>query len=102
MPERTEEILRTIIYPAMAEIAENLSDPAAFKSEPETRLFGREAALDSLALVSFIVLVEERVESNTGKTIRLVTDQAMSRKSSPFRSVSSLAEYIEELLQESR
>lgn len=94
-----DEVLRSMIYPAMAEIAESLPDPAAFAADPATRLFGREAALDSLALVSFIVLVEERIETATSQSVRLVTEQAMSRSSSPFRSVGTLADYIVELLQ---
>lgn len=93
-------ILEDIIYPSFDEIRETIDNPDKLKNSIETKLFGEDAALDSLGLVSLIVSIEERIEDITGTSITLADDKAMSRKSSPFKNVSSLAEYIEELLKD--
>ncbi len=64
----------------------------------DTRLFGSHSAIDSLALVNLIAEVEERLNVSFGKDIVIADERVMSRTHSPFRQVSSLAEYIETLL----
>jgi acyl carrier protein len=59
-------------------------------------LLGGESPLDSLALVTFLVSVEEQIEAESSQTIRLVDERAMSRRESPFRTLGSLAEHISE------
>jgi acyl carrier protein len=61
---------------------------------PNTRLFGADAELDSLALVSVIVDVEEAVSNASGRTISLTDDRAMSQEVSPFTDVAALTAYI--------
>ena len=61
---------------------------------------GRESVLDSLALVDLLLDVEGQVSDNTGRALTLVNEQALSRNSSPFRSVQTLADYVAELLAE--
>jgi len=60
----------------------------------ETRLFGGDSPLDSTALVSLVVEVEQQVNDECGTSIVLADDRAMSQKRSPFRSVGSLADYV--------
>jgi acyl carrier protein len=60
----------------------------------ETRLIGREAALDSMGLVNLIIEVEQRLEEEYDVAVILADERAMSQKNSPFRSVQSLADYI--------
>jgi acyl carrier protein len=67
---------------------------------PGTKLFGADAELDSLALVSVIVDVEEAVSSQVGRTVMLTDDRAMSRDVSPFTDVQTLTAYVVELLSE--
>ena len=68
----------------------------------ETRLFGADSVFDSMALVSLIVYVEEILEEKTGKSLILADEKAMSRRTSPFLKVGLLADYIFELLTESK
>jgi acyl carrier protein len=67
---------------------------------PQTRLFGADAELDSLALVSVIVDVEEAVSAASGRTISLTDDRAMGQQVSPFTDVGALTAYVVELLAE--
>lgn len=66
----------------------------------DTILFGKDAKLDSLGLVNLIVLVEENVLDKFDQSITIADERAMSQKSSPFRTVQSLAEYMQKLLLE--
>jgi acyl carrier protein len=66
----------------------------------ETRLFGDNSLLDSTALVSLLVEIEQQVGDMTGIEILLADDRAMSQKRSPFRNIGTLAEYVIELLNE--
>lgn len=63
-----------------------------------TRLFGGDAPLDSLGLVSLIVEIEEALENELGKSVILADEKAMSRRTSPFSRIIYLVDYIEELL----
>jgi acyl carrier protein len=67
---------------------------------PQTRLFGADAELDSLSLVSVIVDVEEAVSTASGRAIALTDDRAMSQEVSPFTDVDALTSYVVQLLAE--
>ena len=66
----------------------------------ETRLFGPSALLDSSALVSLLVEVEQQINDTAGTEIVLVDERAMSQKRSPFRNIGTLADYVWMLLSE--
>ena len=53
-----------------------------------------------IALVSLIVAVEQNIEDEFGISITLADERAMSQENSPFRSVRSLADYVETILKE--
>lgn len=95
-----QEILNQVIYPVLDELRESGTVGAHIKRSEDTSLFGKDAVLDSLALVTMVVGVEEKIMDTTGLALSLVTDKAMSRKSSPFRTIASLADYIQELISE--
>lgn len=63
-------------------------------------LVGNDAVLDSLGVVSLIVEVEQRLEQEYDVAITLASDKAMSQRSSPFRTVGVLADYVCSLVQE--
>jgi acyl carrier protein len=64
----------------------------------DTRLFGGDSPLDSTALVSLIIEVEQQVSETYGIDTVIADDRAMSQAHSPFRTIGSLADYIETLL----
>ena len=93
-----EEITRAILS-TIDEI--NLQLPKGQRLEPsmDAPLFGESGPLDSLGLVNLIVLVEQKVEECTGKTVSLANDEAFSLQDSPFQSARRLAQYISLLLE---
>ena len=64
-----------------------------------TCLYGSGGALTSIDVVTLISEVEERVEDELDVCIALASERAMSMKSSPFRSVKTLVEFVEELIE---
>ena len=63
-----------------------------------TRLFG--SALDSVGLVSLIVELEQQIADRDEASITIADDRAMSQKRSPFRTIGSLADYVQGLMME--
>jgi len=66
----------------------------------DTRLFGSDAVLDSLSLVSVIVDVEAAISDACGRDLSLTDDRAMSQSVSPFSDVNTLTAYVLLLLSE--
>lgn len=64
-------------------------------------LFGIGGVLDSLGLVNFIVMVEQEIEDQMDKVIQIVSEKAMSQKTSPFLTIGTLGDFIVALIQES-
>jgi acyl carrier protein len=60
----------------------------------DTVLVGKDAVLDSLGVVSLIVEVEQRVESEHNASVTLANDKAMSARNSPFRTVGVLTDHV--------
>ena len=61
--------------------------------EEQTALFGAEGRLDSMALVTLVVALEQALEDRYGKSISLADEKAMSQARSPYRTVGALADY---------
>ena len=90
----------SLIYNSIDELnAQRTLDNQIVKSG-ETVLFGREGKLDSLGLVNLILSIEEAVNEAFNREIALADEKAMSQRNNPFQSVSSLADYIDGLINE--
>jgi acyl carrier protein len=92
--------IQSLIFESMKMLNEQFPDEKQLELKSDTILFGKGAKLDSLGLVNLIVLVEENTLDKLGKSITLADERAMSQKSSPFRTVQSLSEYMMKLLSE--
>jgi D-alanine--poly(phosphoribitol) ligase subunit 2 len=85
---------------AVDDLNEILDPDERIGKSPDEALIGNDARLDSLGLVNLIVLVEEKIQQKFGVGITLVDERAMSQSKSPFRTLGSLAEFVEEQLNE--
>jgi acyl carrier protein len=95
-----EQQVDNAIKEAIEELKHQLEPGKSISNDPSTLLYGIDARLDSLDLVTLIILTEQKVQDKTGKSITLANEKALSMRSSPFRSVGSLREYVMSLLQE--
>src|SRR5450759_3020573 len=87
------EVLRDICL-AMDRANELLDADHRLSHDEETVLFGPDAGLDSLGLVSLILDVEAAVNEREGTELVLADERAVSRHRNPFRTVRSLADYV--------
>jgi acyl carrier protein len=95
----TDDAVETIIFRALEAINEEREPDQQIEIAPTTPLFGVDAALDSLNLVSLIADVEGAINAEYNLAINLADDRAMARAKSPYASVQTLKEYILELTQ---
>jgi acyl carrier protein len=98
-PELRAKVL-AIVLEALANLNQELPEAERVEVGPTTPLFGPDASLDSLSLVSVIVDVETALTITWDAPISLTDDRAMSREVSPFTDVGALTDYIMELLLE--
>lgn len=73
------------------------TDSTPVQASTELPLIGEDAAVTSMGLVSFISDVESTIQEKYGLEVTLVSEQALSRKKSPFRTIDALADYVLEL-----
>ncbi len=96
-----EEALALVLR-RLAALGRELGRPELESADASTRLFGENASLDSIGLVTLIADLEEDIRVASGRSVTLADEKAMSRLTSPFRRVDLLAEHIAELVRASR
>jgi len=92
--------IENLIIESLKELNEELENEALDNPVSETKLYGIDGVLDSLALVTLITDLEEKISDEFDKEITLADEKAMSQRNSPFRSVESFTNYISKLLEE--
>lgn len=96
----TGELIEELILGALNDVNEEQPEDERIEVGPNTPLFGPNAQIDSLALVSVIVDVETALNVDYDLPISLTDDRAMTREISPFDDVQTLKDYIVELVAE--
>ena len=94
MAEITRDAILETIYAAIEAVNETLREGRKLKLSEETLLYGPGAVLDSMALVSLVVEVEQILFENFDLEVSLIDEKALSQKESPFRRVKSLVDFI--------
>lgn len=95
------ENIEKIIFNALKNLADELENNELKNPTRETKIYGIDGNLDSLALVSFIADLEESLsEAWGGVAVVLADEKAMSLRNSPFRDVETLTKYIISLKQD--
>jgi acyl carrier protein len=92
--------LEQVVYPALDVVNGLLPPGEGVKKDPGSVLFGLEGGLDSINLVNFIVVVEERFHAATGRNLSLMNPEVMVMEEFPFSTLGSLAAYIDRVSSE--
>jgi acyl carrier protein len=95
-----KDAVHAIIFQALKNVNDERGQDEQLDISPDTILFGTDAVLDSLSLVSVIVDVEAAISDAISREISLTDDRAMGQLISPFTAVSTLTAYILLLLSE--
>ena len=96
----TRQRIMHVLYDAVGEFNQQLPENQQLPLTPDTVLLAEASRLDSLGLVNLIMLAEERLSDEFQTPLTLADDRAMSQKRSPFRSLTTLADYVALLLEE--
>ena len=89
-----------IVLETVKEIGEDQNNQALLDATEETRLFGEN--LDSMGIVFLVTDLESRISDELDVDLTLADERAMSQKTSPFRSVKTLAKYANTLIEEAK
>lgn len=87
-----------LVYSAIDEVNAQSARGAMIAKTLDTRLLGGEAGLDSLTFVNLVVAVEEQIQTGLGQSVVLVDEDSMTLQEHPFRTVGTLASYVEKIL----
>lgn len=96
----TRDELIGIICSDLTDLLEEKEVPVPDGMGEATSLIGNGSLIDSLGFVSIVTGLEQRVEDDFGAPITIVDERAMSLKSSPFRTIGTLAGFVLELILE--
>ncbi len=96
----TREQILEIVINNLKSLVDTFPENQKFEVDKDSVLFGNGSNIDSLSLVSVIIDLETLFYDEYGYEISLTDDRAMTREISPFENVSSLADYIFELINE--
>ena len=94
---KREEILK-IVTGQVELLRDTFPQDEQFEVTVELVLFGADSTIDSLSLVSLIVDIESLFFDEYNLEISLTDDNAMTREVSPFSTISTLTDYIFEVV----
>ena len=87
-----------LIYRAIDEVNSDRRPEDRLSRTEDAVILGRDGKLDSLGLVNFIVALEQAINDEMNVELTLADERAMMMESSPFRTVRTLATFIETLM----
>lgn len=93
----TREQALNLVLRCLASLGRELGKAELEQATEQTHLLGDASPLDSLALVKLIVDLEEDVRAATGKFVILAEENTMDPRTSSFRRVDLLTDYIVEV-----
>lgn len=85
--------IRSVVIDSVREYLE--SEEAEIEVNEDVVLFGTGGIVDSMGLVNIIVDIESKF-LDEGFEVSLTSERAVSRQTSPFKTVSTLIEFIAE------
>jgi acyl carrier protein len=83
-----------IVIASLKDTIEQFGTEHAGEVNADTVIVGQGAALDSIGVVSLVVDIEQRLETDHDISVTLASEKAMSQRSSPFRTCAVLADHI--------
>jgi acyl carrier protein len=87
-----------VIFSTIDELNDLRADGDTIPQEMITPLYGEDGFLDSLDLVNFITILEEKLEDDLNLELTLVNSDVLSQENSPFATIDSLVNYITSLV----
>lgn len=89
-----------VIYNSIDDIKDSVPGVDGVKKSKDLVLFGDGGFLDSLGLVTLVIAVEQNLQETLNLSFTLADEKAMSQKTSPFKTIDTLAKYLIKLIEE--
>jgi len=96
----TNERISKAVFAAVDDLNEQLPAGVHVEKSLEAPLYGAAGKLESLDFVTLIMEVEEKINAEFGTDITIADDNLLSKEKSPFSTLGTLIEYLQELLHE--
>ena len=90
--------VKELVLQALKTVGEESGNNELVAATEKTVLFGSQ--LYSLGIVTLVTELEEQISDELDVEISLADERAMSQRTSPFRSVSTLINYTNKLIDE--
>src|SRR6202165_1790029 len=95
-----EERILKAVYDAIDELNAQLPPGVSVEKSLDAPLYGASGKLESLDFVTLVMEVEEKIKAEFGVDITIADENLLSKDKSPFSSLGTLIEYLEEVLKQ--
>lgn len=96
----SDERIRTAVFSAVDELNSQLPAGITVEKSLDVPLYGAGGKLESLDFVTLIMEVEEKINAEFGTDITIADENLLSKEKSPFSTLRTLIEYLDELVKE--
>ena len=96
----TDERITKAVFAAVDDLNEQLPAGVHVEKSLDVPLYGSSGKLESLDFVTLIMEVEEKINAEFGTDITIADENLLSKEKSPFSTLGTLTEYLQELLKE--
>ena len=94
----TDERVSKAVFSAVDELNTQLPAGVSVEKSLDAPLYGAGGKLESLDFVTLIMEVEEKINAEFGTDITIADENLLSKAKSPFSTLRTLIEYLEELV----
>ena len=94
----SDERIAKAVYAAVDELNEQLPSGVHVDKALDAPLYGSTGKLESLDFVTLIMEVEEKINAELGTDITIADENLLSKEKSPFSTLGTLIDYLNELL----
>ncbi|MGZ8844470.1 MAG: hypothetical protein ACXW18_12465 [Pyrinomonadaceae bacterium] len=93
-----DDRIQKAVYAAVDELNQQLPGGVQVEKSLDAPLYGASGKLESLDFVTLIMEVEEKINAEFGTDITIADENLLSKEKSPFSSLGTLIEYLDEML----
>jgi acyl carrier protein len=96
----SNERIKKAVFEAVDDLNQQLPAGVEVEKSLDAPLYGSTGKLESLDFVTLIMEVEEKINAEFGTDITIADENLLSKEKSPFSTLGTLIEYLEDLLKE--
>src|SRR5438445_13428872 len=96
----SDDRIARAVYAAVDDLNEQLPSGVHVDKALDAPLYGSTGKLESLDFVTLIMEVEEKINAEFGTDITIADENLLSKQKSPFSTLGTLIEYLDETLKQ--